>query len=116
MFLQRCPRCLRGAVFSGFVAMNESCPTCGYDFGREEGYYTGAMYISYTFALLLLFAMIGVAIPFWHDYSMGGMGILFAILIPPYLLAVPMLFRWSRVVWMHLDYVMTIRGRSDSRD
>lgn len=116
MFMQRCPRCLRGPVFRRLIAMNDSCPACRYDFGREEGYYTGAMYLSYTFAMVLLFAMVGVAIPFWHDYSMGGVGILFAILIPPYLVFVPLLFRWSRVVWLHLDYVLAVRRSGDSPD
>ena len=93
--------------------MNPACPMCGYDFEREEGYYTGAMYISYTLALGLLFAMFGIAVPFWHNYSMGGVCMLFAILMPPFLVMVPVLFRYSRVVWLHLDYVLSVRRHSD---
>ena len=116
MLLQRCPRCLRGRVFRRFVSMNDACPDCGYVFGREEGYFTGAMYISYTLSLGLLFAMIGLATPFWHNYSMGGVWILFGILTPPFLVMVPVLFRYSRVVWLHLDYVLSVRRHGDEPD
>src|SRR5204862_6507411 len=90
LVLQRCPRCLRGKVFRRFVSMNDGCPECGYVFGREEGYFTGAMYISYTLALGLLLGMFAIAWPFWHNRSMGGVGILFGFLTPPYLVMVPM--------------------------
>jgi len=38
---------------------------------------------------------------------------LFAILMPPFLVMVPVLFRYSRVVWLHLDYVLSVRRHSD---
>jgi uncharacterized protein DUF983 len=113
MLLQRCPRCLRGSVFRGPIAMNPACPMCSYDFEREEGYFTGAMYISYTLALAALFVMFGIATLFWHNYSMGGVGVLFGILMVPFLILVPVLFRYSRVVWLHLDYVLSVRRHSD---
>src|SRR5262245_38918403 len=45
---QRCPRCLTGRVFRGTFAMNDPCPVCGQIFQREEGYFLGAMYVSYV--------------------------------------------------------------------
>jgi uncharacterized protein (DUF983 family) len=30
--MARCPRCGQGRLFSGFLAMNPSCPLCGLDF------------------------------------------------------------------------------------
>jgi uncharacterized protein (DUF983 family) len=113
MIMQRCPRCLSGPVFRRLFSMNSACPMCAYDFEREEGYFTGAMYISYTLALILLFAMFAIAVPFWHNYSMGGVWTLFAILTPPFLVMVPLIFRYSRVVWLHLDYVLSVRRHSD---
>src|SRR5690242_14056243 len=44
---ERCPRCRTGRIFRGVFAMNDPCPDCGLLFQREEGYFLGAMYISY---------------------------------------------------------------------
>ena len=53
---QRCPRCRSGSIFRtsifrGFPRMNERCPVCNLKFEREQGYFLGAMYISYGLAL-----------------------------------------------------------------
>ena len=44
---QRCPRCWKGRMFRGGLSMNDPCPECGLIFQREEGYFLGAMYVSY---------------------------------------------------------------------
>src|SRR5467141_3276343 len=53
---QLCPRCSMGkifrySIFRGFPKMNERCAICDLKFEREEGYFLGAMYISYGLAL-----------------------------------------------------------------
>src|SRR2546423_1584030 len=60
MIRQRCPRCLQGRVYRGVVSMNEVCPYCGYVFGREGGYFTGAMYVSYGSGLVVVCAIIRI--------------------------------------------------------
>jgi uncharacterized protein (DUF983 family) len=95
---QRCPRCYEGAVFGGLLAMREECPACGLRFGREPGYFTGAMYISYTLGLFaaipVMVVLLVIATPVW-----------LVIAAPAALLLVlaPLTFRYSRVIWMHLD-------------
>src|SRR5262245_55169361 len=44
----RCPRCRTGRVFRSLFRMNDPCPHCGLLFEREEGYFLGAMYVSYA--------------------------------------------------------------------
>jgi hypothetical protein len=100
-------------VFGGFVSMNERCPWCDYVFGREEGYFTGAMYISYLIGLAVVFAIIGVVWPFWPSHTLGAIGALLAVACSAYLAFVPIVFRYSRVVWLHLDYVVAVRRESD---
>src|ERR1700738_1053991 len=52
---QRCPRCLRGRVFRGpGLRMYYACPECRVIYGRENGYFTGAMIVSYILAVPLL--------------------------------------------------------------
>ena len=50
----RCPRCLEGRVWRGFVSMNPTCPQCGFVFERESGYFAGAMVVSYALAVPIL--------------------------------------------------------------
>jgi uncharacterized protein (DUF983 family) len=114
MILQRCPRCLDGRVYGGFIKMNDECPLCGYAFGHEEGYFTGAMYISYLIGLGLMLGIVGILWPFWPTHSIEGIWVLLLVASVGYFALVPLVFRYSRVVWMHLDYVATVR-RSEQR-
>jgi uncharacterized protein (DUF983 family) len=99
---QRCPRCLKGRVYHGLVAMHETCPECGYQFGREPGYFTGAMFASYTLAVPILFAIFVVL---WHFFA-GTWPLTFNLLVTfvVFLPWVPLIFRYSRVIWMHVDW------------
>jgi len=103
MFRQRCPRCFTGRVFRGVVDMNETCPVCGLRFEREPGYFTGAMYISYLISLVLLFAIFGVVWFLLPHQSLGQVGLLCLVCGIVYLPLVPLVFRYSRILWMHLD-------------
>jgi uncharacterized protein (DUF983 family) len=98
-FRQRCPRCLEGRVFRGMLDMYERCPVCGYVFGREPGYFTGAMYVSYTLAVPLL-ALLCLLVWLPTGWSLEWVVGLATLLLLPF---VPAIFRYSRVVWMHLD-------------
>src|SRR5262245_60763784 len=96
----RCPRCREAAVFSGQVTMHERCPRCGLKFERESGYFVGAMYVSYAIAVVLITAFfLGVSL-FTPDSSFETT-LIIAVVI--FLLFVPMVFRYSRIIWMHLD-------------
>ena len=62
IFRQMCPRCrsariFRKSIFAGFPRMQEQCPRCGLKFEREQGYFLGAMYISYGLALITIVAL-----------------------------------------------------------
>ena len=39
--------------------MYEPCPACGFQFGREPGYFTGAMFASYALAVPFLWSHVG---------------------------------------------------------
>jgi len=95
---QRCPRCLRGKVFGGFVRMNPTCPECGLRFEREPGYFLGAMYYSYAIAIAAC-APVAV-VGWWAGWSMLAIGIAGSAAI---LLVAPLGFRLSRVLWLHMD-------------
>lgn len=94
-----CPHCYRGRIFRTWFAVNDRCPACGLRFHREPGYFVGAMYISYGLSLPagfvpLLFLWLGLHWEFWN-----AAGVALVIYLP----LVPLLVRYSRVLWLHLD-------------
>jgi uncharacterized protein (DUF983 family) len=103
MVRQRCPRCLNGRVYRGLLTMNERCPTCGYVFEREQGYFTGAMYTSYLLALPTVF---GIFLVLWafSTKTLFAVEILVVVTAVLYLPLVPLVFRYSRVLWMYFDW------------
>jgi uncharacterized protein (DUF983 family) len=95
----RCPRCREGRVFAALFKMLERCPTCGLIFEREEGYFTGAMVVSYIIGTALYG---GLALLLWRGLGWTAEVALAAASLV-FLSAVPAIWRWSRVIWMHLD-------------
>jgi uncharacterized protein (DUF983 family) len=95
---QRCPRCLQGQVFATLFQMPEQCPLCGLSFEREPGYFTGAMYLSYGMALI-------ATAPVWLMMAWLGrsLGEVLLVIGPLLLVGSPWLFRYARVLWLHLD-------------
>jgi uncharacterized protein (DUF983 family) len=99
---QRCPRCGQGKVFRGSTRMNTSCPVCELPFERpgEEGYFVGAMYISYGLAVIILGLLLGVGYLLLPDWDTGNVALLAIAAFVP---LVPMVFRYSRVIWIYFD-------------
>jgi uncharacterized protein (DUF983 family) len=95
-----CPRCRTGKIFRGIVAMNDPCPNCGLLFQREEGYFLGAMYVSYFLSMavyLVLHVVWSLVRSDWFSYT--TMLLAMASFLP----FVPALFRYSRVLWIYLE-------------
>lgn len=95
-----CPRCHGAPIFRGRFAMHSDCPACGLHFEREPGYFTGAMYISYALAVPLLLVLTGIV--FWVTPQLSfeaGIGVATVLFLP----AVPTIFRYSRILWIHFD-------------
>lgn len=82
--------------------MNARCPECGLVFEREAGYFTGAMVVSYLIAVAVY---AGLVLLLW---SLPGWRAELALLVGGalFLFAVPVIWRYSRVVWMHIDRVL----------
>lgn len=103
MLLQRCPRCRTARIFPGLFSMHDHCPLCELPFRREEGFWLGAMYVSYGLAVAILvplFFFFQWLLPNWS-------GVLVALIATlPYVPLTPLIFRYSRVLWIYFeDYV-----------
>ena len=79
--------------------MCELCAICGLKFQREEGYFLGAMYISFGLALVViaLIALLLWAITGWWITK----AMIWAVLI--FLPLAPAISLFARVLWIYLD-------------
>jgi hypothetical protein len=96
---QRCPRCRQGRMFRGFT-MNDPCPVCGLIFQREEGYFLGAMYVSYVLSVALLVPCYLLAAALLPGQSSL---VIAAAAMVPYLPFIPSVFCYSRVIWVYFE-------------
>jgi uncharacterized protein (DUF983 family) len=101
---QLCPRCRQGKIFHewlfrSFPRMRETCTVCGLKFEREEGYFLGAMYISYGLALVAIAAL---SLLVWKLSELPFE----RIVLWGFILFLPLVFPitiFSRVLWIYLD-------------
>jgi uncharacterized protein (DUF983 family) len=101
---QVCPRCRRGPIYRtslwrGFLNMYERCPNCGMKFEREQGYFVGAMYISY---LLSIPPGLAIVLLLWRITGWSFNTVMLGAFVV-YLPFVPVVTRYARVVWMYVD-------------
>jgi len=78
------------------------CPVCGLKFEREQGYFLGAMYISYGLALITI---VGLALLLWlvTAWSLQKITVVAILLFLP---LAPTLTLFSRVLWIYLDWAI----------
>jgi len=96
----RCPGCHKARLFRGWFTMNDPCPVCGIIFQREEGYFLGAMYVSYFIGCALLTGayLLGTSLlPHWHAHAV------LACLVLLYVPLTPIMFRYARAIWIYVD-------------
>jgi hypothetical protein len=108
---QRCPRCRDGRMFAGSFRMNDPCPVCGRLFQREEGFFLGAMYFSYALAtavLVPIFLLVTLLLPGQHSV------IIVLVSALCYFPFVPVIFRYSRVLWVYVDELVSPGESSDA--
>lgn len=99
---QRCPRCLEGSIFVGWVTTRATCSVCGLRYGREEGYFSGGMDLSFFLAApVLAFIFLVLYQIFLTTLTLvATLFLSYAVFLP---FAVP-LFRYSRVLWLYIDW------------
>jgi len=101
----KCPRCRIGRVYKGpaygmkVQKMNSHCEYCGLRYEREPGYFYGAMYVTYAFAIAeMVAACMATYILTGNDSSF----ILYAtVAIMSVVLMSPFNYRYSRIILMY---------------
>ncbi|MES2779976.1 MAG: DUF983 domain-containing protein [Bacteroidota bacterium] len=101
----KCPRCQSGKMFkhnavgTSFMQMFDDCPTCGFHFEIEPGFFWGAMYVSYAITVgIMLVLGLGTLIllndpDFW---------VYIGIIVPAFIIASPFTYRYSRILMLYM--------------
>jgi uncharacterized protein (DUF983 family) len=99
----RCPRCGKGPFLEHGFTTAQGCTNCGMRFQKEDGYWTGAIYVN---LISTQFIIVGglFALMFLTDFSLWTqIGILAAIAIIYPTLFYPV----SKSIWLGMDYFFT---------
>ena len=114
----KCPRCHRGAVFkdsnpyklSRIFKMYENCSHCGLHYEIEPNFFYGSMYVSYGYAVAVFVATYVIM----NIFGSPGVWDVVQVLAIVMLIAVPLVFRLSRITWLNLfvKYNPDKKGRS----
>ncbi len=97
--LLRCPICGKSKLFQRGFKMYDRCPHCGWQFEREEGYWTGAMGVNLVVTELLIAVVVvplaAIQVPLVPLLIFGA----------PMPVLLPILFyRHSKAYWMTIDF------------
>lgn len=100
-FRGRCPHCGGRGIFRGVTELKDACPSCGFSFVREEGYWVGAMTV--IMALVIgVFAtwLVGGMLLTWPEVPWTTLligGIVLNGIVPF------ALYGWAKTIWVGLD-------------
>lgn len=104
LLLLRCPVCLKGALFRGFLTMHKECPQCGIHFEREHGYFLNSMFIGYAAGFLVLIP--SAVLLALREVSVG---VFATAIIVETIIVWPLIFRYARAIWLHVDQMLDPR-------
>ena len=82
--------------------MRPACERCGLRFERAQGYFVGAIYVNYAVTATLV---IGGYVLLWH-YTAVSLTTQFLIWVPVAVLFPLWFFRYSRSLWLGLEYLV----------
>lgn len=103
----KCPVCQEGDAFESkqvfnlrkFDKMPERCAHCGHKFELENGFWYGAMYVSY--GLTVAFS-VAVFVLTWLIYPAASSWLYIGLIAITILVLAPITFRISRLIWMNI--------------
>jgi uncharacterized protein (DUF983 family) len=95
----RCPRCGKGKLYRGFLALKDRCEACGLDYAQADTGDGPAVFIIFIVGAIVVFAALMVELkampPYWVH----------AVLWPPLILGLSLgLLRPAKALMMALQY------------
>ena len=78
--------------------MEETCECCGHKYEIENGFFYGAMYVSYALTVAIMVSMIVATYVLVPNPSAGAY---IAAVVIGVIVMIPITFRGSRLIWMN---------------
>lgn len=106
IFRSKCPSCNVGDLYldpnpyhlEKLSKMHERCSCCGQSYQPETGFFYGAMYVNYAVSVALIMPMLALLYFVFHLNPV----IIFSVLILEVIVMYPLIFRWSRNIWLNI--------------
>lgn len=102
----KCPRCREGDMFKHKLhshwfdrEMYKECSRCAQTYEPEPGFYFGAMFVSYAFSVAITFNCIWVLYVIFDDPHLWVYTVVVTLAV---LLMWPLMYRYSRSIFLHL--------------
>jgi len=99
----RCPICGKGKLFRGYFDSPERCPSCGYFFMRESGYFLPHVAIGYGFTVL---AGLGTWPLLYFVFGVRNAALTLSIMVAVALFFGIWFVRYSKVLWLAVDLTL----------
>jgi hypothetical protein len=106
----RCPICGIGKLFQGYFDSPERCPSCGYFFMRESGYFLPHVPIGYAFTVL---ASLGSWPILRYVFGITNAAITLSIMVAVAILFGIWFVRYSKALWLAIDLWLHPPGAED---
>ncbi|MCA9929810.1 MAG: DUF983 domain-containing protein [Anaerolineales bacterium] len=107
----KCPHCLEGSIFASAMKMNEHCPVCGIKFEREDGYFLVSIFIGYILSFAILIPE--MLLLYWLLNPTTWIYVIVASVT--LIVAAPLIFRYGRIIWLHIDELLDPRITEDDK-
>ena len=105
--LKKCPRCGGGHLYEGWFHMKERCPSCGYLFEREPGFFVGAYLINFAIAEGFLFVLLMIFVGWKSQNPDAGVVWPIVVGIAIGIIGPIVFYPFSRTIWSAFDLLMT---------
>jgi uncharacterized protein (DUF983 family) len=99
----RCPICGKGKLFRGYFDSPARCPSCGYFFMRESGYFLPHVAIGYGFTVV---AALGTWPLLYYVFGIRNAALTLTAMVLVAVFFGVWFVRYSKVLWLALDLTL----------
>ncbi len=115
--LKRCASCGGRRLFTGWFRMAPTCPTCGYRFEREEGFFLGAYVMNLVFAqsLVMLLAVLPTIVLLDTNPDASLLPVLVGGVVGAVLAPIAF-YPFSKTLWVAVELILRPRDEVEPGD
>lgn len=104
---RRCPRCGGRGVFHSRWRLLDRCPSCGYRFEREPGFFLGSWFVNFMVVELVHFVLVMGFILWKSGHPDAGLLVPIGVGVATGVSLPIVLYPWAQTVWAAIDLAMS---------